>query len=53
MSIINQSVKIYLASLQDKYSKALPTQAKQKRTYHQARCYQLAFREDEQQIPYA
>ena len=29
---INQSIKIYLAPLQDTYSEALPTQAKRKRT---------------------
>ena len=29
---INQSVKIYIAPLQDTYSEALPTQAKRKRT---------------------
>jgi len=29
---VNQSIKIYIASLQDSYSEALPTQAKRKRT---------------------
>jgi len=29
---VNQSVKIYIASIQDTYSEALPTQAKRKRT---------------------
>ena len=31
-SHLNQSIKIYIAPLQDAYSEALPTQAKQKRT---------------------
>jgi len=29
---INQSIKIYIAPIQDPYSEALPTQAKRKRT---------------------
>jgi len=31
----NQSIKIYIAPLQDPYSEALPTQAKRKRTITQ------------------
>jgi len=32
VTLINQSIKIYIVPIQDPYSEALPTQAKRKRT---------------------